>query len=72
MTFWIDCGDDKMNKLSKIFRDYAEDFFILVGLLLINLATFRWSVTAGLYVLGSSFLAIGIFIALHPPKHYPP
>ncbi|MED4969733.1 hypothetical protein [Parageobacillus toebii] len=59
-------------KLGSIFRDYAEDFFIFVGLLLINVATFRLSITAGLYVLGCSFLAVGIVIALHPPKHYPP
>ncbi|MGG3210563.1 hypothetical protein ABEO92_10680 [Geobacillus stearothermophilus] len=61
-----------MKKLQKVFRDYAEDFFIFIGLLLINAATFRLNVTAGLYVLGCSCLAIGIFVARHPPKHYPP
>lgn len=61
-----------MKKLERIFRDYAEDFFIFVGLTLINVATFRLSVTAGLYVLGCSFLAVGVFVALQPPKRYPP
>jgi hypothetical protein len=61
-----------MNKLLKVFRDYAEDFFIFVGLLFINFATFRLSITAGLYVMGVSFVAVGIFLALHPPKRYPP
>jgi hypothetical protein len=61
-----------MNKLRKVFRDYAEDFFILVGLLLINFATFRLSITAGLYVMGVSFVVIGIFLALHPPMRHPP
>ncbi|KMY63330.1 hypothetical protein [Geobacillus stearothermophilus] len=61
-----------MKKLQKIFRDYAEDFFIFIGLTLINVATFRLSVTAGLYILGFSCLAVGIFAALHPPKRYPP
>ncbi|AXM88467.1 hypothetical protein B379_04230 [Anoxybacillus ayderensis G10] len=61
-----------MKKLGRIFRDYAEDFFILIGLTLINVATFRLSATAGLYVLGCSFLAVGVFIAIQPPKRYPP
>jgi hypothetical protein len=59
-------------KLGQIFRDYAEDFFIFVGLMLVNVATFRLSITAGLYVLGCSFLVVGIFLSLHPPKRYPP
>lgn len=61
-----------MKKLRQVFRDYAEDFFIFIGLTLINMATFRLSVTAGLYVLGCSFLSIGVFIAIQPPKRYPP
>jgi hypothetical protein len=61
-----------MNKLLKVFRNYAEDFFIFVGFLLINFATFRLSMTAGLYVLGVSFVAVGIFLALYPPNRYPP
>jgi len=47
----------------ELFHKYVEDFFIIVGLVLVNVATFRIGITAGLYCLGASFLLIGIVVS---------
>lgn len=52
-----------INKLKTILRDYAEDFFIGAGLVFINAATFRISVTAGLYCIGLSLVGVGVVLA---------
>lgn len=57
-----------MKKLRNILRNYAEDIFIITGLILINLATFRLSITAGLYSVGFSLIALGVVIARQPPR----
>lgn len=55
-------------KVKQFLLDYLEDVFIFTGLVFINVATFRISVTAGLYCLGVSFLGAGLVLARHPPK----
>lgn len=60
-----------INKLRNVLRDYAEDFFIGAGLVFINAATFRISITAGLYCLGLSLVAVGVVLARmarQPPR----
>jgi len=57
-----------LEKAKKLLLDYLEDVLILTGLIFINWATFRISVTAGLYCLGVSFLGAGALLARHPPK----
>ncbi|MNW63220.1 hypothetical protein D3C74_414030 [compost metagenome] len=60
-----------MNKVVLFLRDYAEDFLVFFGLLLINVATYRINVTAGLYCTGGTMLLAGILfliMARKPPK----
>ena len=47
---------------------YIEDVLIIAGLLVIAVATFRLSVTAGLYVVGAELVGMGIVLARQPPK----
>lgn len=47
--------------------DYIEDLLILAGLFFIILATFRMSVTAGIYSIGLALLSLGAFLAKYPP-----
>lgn len=58
-----DYGRRLANMLIVVLRDYAEDFFILLGLIVINAATFRLSTTAGLYCLGVSLITVGVVLA---------
>ncbi|NUU74187.1 hypothetical protein [Paenibacillus xylanilyticus] len=60
-----------MNKIVKFLRDYAEDYLVFLGVLLVNLATYRLSVTAGLYCTGASCIVAGVLLAVmarQPPK----
>lgn len=53
--------------MGQVFRSflgkYGEDFLILGGIFSINLATFQFGVTAGLYCLGVSLLLLGYAVA---------
>ncbi|MFB6473012.1 hypothetical protein ACFCW7_09200 [Paenibacillus glucanolyticus] len=60
-----------MKKIVSFLRDYAEDFLLCLGVVLINLATYRISMTAGLYCTGASCLTAGVLLAVmarQPPK----
>lgn len=57
-----------MKNLFYILRDYAEDFLIVAGLVLINAATFRLHQIAGMYCLGATLMLVGFAISRHPPK----
>ncbi|CAM3355668.1 hypothetical protein HP548_02990 [Paenibacillus taichungensis] len=60
-----------MNRIVTFLRDFAEDYLVLLGVLLINLATYRISVTAGLYCTGGFCLVAGVlvaFMARLPPR----
>ncbi|WP_134705101.1 DUF1056 family protein [Ammoniphilus sp. YIM 78166] len=61
-----------MKKYFNVIRNYADDFFIISGLVAINIATFRLNFTAGLYCLGASLISIGITLARQPPNQHPP
>lgn len=52
-----------MNKIMKFLRDYAEDFLISAGVVLINIATYQIHTTAGLYCTGLSLVAVGGLLA---------
>ncbi len=56
-----------MKRIRQVIVTYAEDLLIFVGLAFIAIATFRISVTAGLYVIGASCLGLGVYMAKHPP-----
>lgn len=56
-----------MKRIRQLIVTYAEDLLIAVGLFFITVATFRISVTAGLYVIGAACLGVGIYMAKHPP-----
>ncbi len=45
-------------------KKYIEDILILSGLALIVFATFRLSVTAGLYAAGVCLLGLGVWAAV--------
>lgn len=53
--------------MGKVFRGfigkYAEDLLIVAGILSINVATFQFGMTAGLYCLGASLILFGFAIA---------
>ena len=60
-----------MNKLIKKLQflgEFVEDFLIILGLLLIVMATFRVNEIAAIFVLGFIFLIIGIIRARRPPR----
>lgn len=57
-----------MKKIMQFLRLIVEDLLILLGLVFINFATFLLHTIAGWYVLGLSFIAIGITLARLPPK----
>lgn len=59
-NFWINFGVDKMIKFLK---NYIEDIFIFIGLILINFATYRISLNLGLYASGFTSLGLGIYFA---------
>ncbi|WP_079694733.1 MULTISPECIES: hypothetical protein [unclassified Paenibacillus] len=60
-----------MNRLLKFLRDYAEDYLLFLGVLIINLATYRINVTAGLYCTGLSSIILAVLVmrvSRLPPK----
>lgn len=60
-----------MNRIVTFLRDFAEDYLVLLGVLLINLATYRINITAGLYCTGITSLLAGVLLAVmarKPPK----
>jgi len=57
-----------MKNILYILRDFAEDFLIVAGLGLVNIATFRLHEIAGMYCLGATLILVGFAISRHPPK----
>lgn len=57
-----------MNNLKQFLLEYLEDFLIFVGLITILGATFALNAIAGVYLLGFTFLILGVYFAKHPPK----
>ena len=60
-----------MQKLIKILiflGKFVEDFLIMLGLILIVIATFHLNPIGGVYALGFILLLIGIIMARKPPR----
>lgn len=51
-----------------ILSKFTEDFFIILGLILIIIATFMLNKIAGMYILGFISLFIGLLVARKTPK----
>lgn len=51
----------------KKLQNFIEDILIFLGMFLIVLATFLINFVAGLYVLGTFLLSLGIFFSIKPP-----
>ena len=52
----------------RVLGKFAEDIFILTGLIFIVVATFMLSEIAGIYVLGIILLLIGLLMARKPKE----
>ena len=63
---------EKLNILKKLKDKISligiEDILIFIGLFFIILATFLISLIAGFYVLGASFLTVGIVLLKFPTR----
>ena len=57
-----------MKNLIYVLRDFAEDFLIIAGLVIINYATFQLHYLAGMYCLGATMMLVGFTIARYPPR----
>lgn len=58
----------KLIKILMVLGSFAEDFFIVLGLILIVTATFILNIVAGIYALGIVCLAMGLILARKPPR----
>lgn len=63
-TSWRNYGAS----VGRVLAAYGEDILVVLGLMLIILATFRWSVTAGLYAAGAGCIVVGILMACSPSR----
>lgn len=52
-----------ITKIIQVLCSIAEDFFILLGLILISLATFEINEIAGIYIVGFICLIFGVIMA---------
>jgi len=58
----------KKLKIKDSFLNHIEDFLILTGLILIILATFIVNLIAGIYVIGTVLLLLGIYFTKYTIK----
>lgn len=71
----MNCGVMKIKNFFKGFGTlidtllkFIEDIFIISGVFIINLTTYKVSPIAGSYVTGITFLILGIYFAKNPLK----
>jgi membrane-bound ClpP family serine protease len=57
---------EKWLKVLSILGKYAEDFFIILGLVFIVAASFMISRIFGMYILGLVLLLVGLLMAIKP------
>lgn len=57
----------QVSAIKDLAKKYIEDFFIITGLILINIPFYLWNYKIGIFITGLIFLIIGIYFSFNLP-----